>query len=773
MSLVARITLLILAALLPLLLLEGYNQYALRTARVAQAHEQAQRTTELIGRNIVATVENTRALLAVVARLVPLADASGSVCGERLAALLPIYPQFRNIAVLDAEAQAVCTTARALPAEGVSLADRPYIQEATQTREFVFAPYMVSPVSGAPIMPSVYPIFGADGKVGGYVIVTFDLHWLSNYIATTLPEKSSATVANRSGIVIARSDTPSSWLGKPIPEPIDSARRKGGFGTFEMQGTDGANYIVGYVNLSHGLLVTTELFAPALLGSIDDATYAGLALALVAMLVAILGSMTVGNRVIALPLRSLVAVVQRWTQGDLAARAGEGRGGSELSVLSRGLNEMIARLDQREGDLKRLNETLEERVAQQTLTLKKEAEARREAEMSLQHSRRLEAIGQLTGGVAHDFNNLLTVILNGVSRAKRFRDDPAKQDKALDMASQGAERAATLTRQLLAFSRRQPLEPRVMQVNGLIVAFADVLRRTLGESIELEPAVASDLWNTVVDPTHLESALLNLALNARDAMPAGGKVTIETANATFDAASGRMHADVPPGDYVMISVADSGLGMTEDVAARAFEPFFTTKNVGVGSGLGLSQVYGFVKQTGGHIKIDSEIGTGTTVRIYLPRTRQEIEGNIELEGQTDLLPKNLSVLLVEDDDGVRNAVSGMLQDLGCTVADLSDGSSAVKMIEDSGRSIDVLICDVVLGGDMNGRAVAEQADRLRPGLPVLFISGYTRNAIVHNGRLDEGVTLLSKPFSAMELRAKLAMVLRPKTYRTQVADLSA
>jgi len=764
MSLVVRVTILILAALLPLLLLEAYNQYALRTARTVQAHEQARRTTELIGRNVVGTVENTRALLATVAHLVPLTHSGGSVCSDRLAALLAIYPQFRNIAVLDAEARAVCTTARTLPAEGVSLADRPYIQEAAQTREFVFAPYMVSPVSGAPIMPSVYPMFSADGRAEGYVIVTIDLLWLSRHIATNLPERSAAAVVNRSGTFIARSDDPLHWLGKSAPAAIASVIGRNPSGTFDMRGSDGADYIVGYANLPHGLTVTAELFAPALLGDIDDATYLGLALALVAILAAIVASMTVGNRVITRPLRDLASVVGRWTEGDLSARAAEGLGGSELSRLGRGLNEMIERLDRRDAELKRLNDTLEERVAQQTASLMKEAEARREAEISLQHSRRLESIGQLTGGVAHDFNNLLTVIINGIGRAKRFREDPVKQERALDMASQGAERAAVLTRQLLAFSRRQPLEPRVMQVSGLIRAFSEVLSRTLGEGIELETRIADDLWNTVVDPTHLESALLNLAINARDAMSAGGKLTVETANTTVEDVRGLSQDDLATGQYVMIAVTDTGIGMSADVASRVFEPFFTTKGAGIGSGLGLSQVYGFVKQTGGHIKIESAPGLGTTVRIYLPRSHEEVasENDPQASG-SDFVPANLSVLLVEDDDGVRGVVNGMLADLGCVVVAVADGRSAVGIIADVAHKIDVLICDVVLREDMNGRAVAEEAAKWRPELPVLFISGYTRNTIIHNGRLDAGVTLLSKPFTATQLKAKLAVLLRTRS----------
>ncbi len=391
-----------------------------------------------------------------------------------------------------------------------------------------------------------------------------------------------------------------------------------------------------------------------------------------------------------------------------------------------------------------------------TRALYAEAERRDLAEQALRQSQKMEAVGQLTGGVAHDFNNLLTIIIGNLGIAKRGVVE-ARAERALNNALVGAERAAQLTQRLLAFSRRQPLNPRVLDINKLIVAISDLLTRTLGENIELETISGAGLWKVEVDASEMESTLLNLALNARDAMPSGGKLTIETNNAYLDEEYCREHENILPGQYILVAVSDSGAGMSAETIDRAFEPFFTTKEAGKGTGLGLSQVYGFMKQSGGHVKIYSEPGEGTTIKLYLPRR----EGDELVSAGDDHLNSERgggeTILIVEDDDGVRQYASEILRDLNYQVIEAKDSATALRLL-DADKKFDLLLTDVVLPGK-NGRELANEVKRRRPGTKIIFMTGYSRNAIVHHGRLDPGIELIPKPLTERVLARKIRQLL--------------
>lgn len=377
----------------------------------------------------------------------------------------------------------------------------------------------------------------------------------------------------------------------------------------------------------------------------------------------------------------------------------------------------------------------------------------RVAEEQLRQAQKMESIGRLTGGVAHDFNNLLTIIIGHLDMA--LEAAPAPLRGSIDSALQAAERAATLTQRLLAFSRQQALMPERLELNQLVRGMEDMLRRTLGEDVEIAMQLHADVWPVVADKGQLENSLLNLVVNARDAMPDGGKLTIETGNVHLDESYASLNVDVIPGDYAMLAVTDTGVGMAPEVLERAVEPFFTTKATGKGTGLGLSMIYGFVKQSRGHMKLYSEIGLGTSVRLYLPRVQADAQQPVDSDTGGGEHPRGgETVLVVEDDAAVRALVTQQLGELGYRVLEASDGASAQEILQ-SDAEIDLLFTDVVMPGGMTGRKLAEEAVRQRPGLRTLFTSGYTENSIVHQGRLDTGVQLLSKPYKRQDLARKV------------------
>jgi len=392
---------------------------------------------------------------------------------------------------------------------------------------------------------------------------------------------------------------------------------------------------------------------------------------------------------------------------------------------------------------------LETRVAERT----RELDA---ANDTLRQMQKMEAIGQLTGGIAHDFNNMLSVVIGSldlvVRRIERGRTDILP---LIDNAMEGAKRAATLTARLLAFSRQQTLVPTVVDANALVASMSELLRRTLGENIRLETVLAGGLWRTKADAGQIENALLNLAVNARDAMENGGHLTIETANISLDEAYAADNGDVTAGQYIMLAVTDTGTGMPPEVVARAFDPFFTTKAVGKGTGLGLSQVFGFIKQSHGHVKVYSEHGHGTTIKLYLPR-HTGTDDVVAVAGEVTEMPRartGETILVVEDETRVRDVSVTALRELGYTVYPASSAEEALRLLGES-LPVTLLFTDIVMPG-LNGRQLHDRAVVMRPGLPVLYTTGYTRNAVVHGGTLDPGTAFLAKPFSIANLALKV------------------
>ncbi|MBJ2239585.1 response regulator [Pseudomonas sp. MF6768] len=406
-------------------------------------------------------------------------------------------------------------------------------------------------------------------------------------------------------------------------------------------------------------------------------------------------------------------------------------------------------LSQSELRLQSTLETLEQQVEERTAQLRSNEEA-------LRQSQKMEAVGQLTGGIAHDFNNMLTGIIGSLELLRRrlARGRLDDLDSLIDLGVTSANRAAGLTHRLLAFSRRQSLDSKPVEINQLVTSMGELLQRSLNESIVLDMQLSGQLWTAEADPNQLESALLNLALNARDAMPDGGRLVVETRNRHLDNVFTAAYGTLTPGDYVELSVSDTGCGMPENVISRAFDPFFTTKPIGQGTGLGLSMIYGFARQSHGHVILHSEVGKGTTVSLFLPRCVGEVTADAPLDSTLPPFANaGETVLIVEDDPAVRVLVSQVLSELGYAFVEAADADSALPIIESSQR-IDLLISDVGLPG-MNGRQLAEIGRQIRPDLKVLFITGYAEHAAVRGGFLDPGMQLITKPFTFDLLTAKV------------------
>ncbi len=448
-------------------------------------------------------------------------------------------------------------------------------------------------------------------------------------------------------------------------------------------------------------------------------------------------------------------------QASLVSLAGQAAVAIDNARLLRAQESEIAQRRVVEDQLRSLNETLEARVAAEILE-------RQQAEAALQQAQKMESLGNLTGGVAHDFNNLLQVISGNLQLLGKDVDGNGRARERITNALTAVDRGSRLASQLLAFGRRQPLEPKVISIGCFVSSMDDMLRRALGEKIDVETHIADGLWNTFADPGQIENALLNLAINSRDAMDGAGKLTIEVENVFLDEAYSRVHSDVAPGHYVVLAVTDTGSGMTPEIISQAFEPFFSTKPAGKGTGLGLSMVYGFAKQSGGHVKIDSEVGKGTTIRLYLPRSLLAESPvseaiNAPASGGTE------AILVVEDDDGVRATVVEMLSDLGYYVLKARDAQSALTVVE-SGAHIDLLFTDVIMPGSLTAPELARLARERLPDIAVLFTSGYAENAIVHGGHLDAGVELLSKPYTREALARKIRHVIASQASTQKSAE---
>jgi signal transduction histidine kinase len=629
-------------------------------------------------------------------------------------------------------------------------------EEVIATRKPVVTNVFVGTFARQPLVAVVVPVI-VEGKVKYLLHISTETERFYKAVREITPAGWIIGVGDARGSYVTRSENHREFTGKPGVSAY-LARATGDSGTFIGESAIGAQVLVGYTHTKLGhWLVAANIPQAVVEAPLTSALHILIAFGTATLLLASLIALWLW-RFVSRPLEHVMSaslsVANAQNPAPFRTRL------REFLAVQRSLDLAVeqVRMGRRLLETKVAERTRELEHANAELTA--QMAAREKAEGQLRQIQKMEAVGQLTGGIAHDFNNMLAIVISSLSLLTR-RLDRGDTDirRFVDSAMDGARRAATLTGRLLAFSRQQPLAPEVLDINRLVSGMSELLQRTLGQTIRIETVLAAGAWKARADATQLESVILNLCVNARDAMPDGGKLTIETANAFLDEHYTASEEGVASGQYVQISVTDTGAGMPPEILARAFDPFFTTKRMGMGTGLGLSQVYGFVKQSDGHVKIYSEPGAGTTIKIYLPRfygTESVQPSRIESRAPAGGSEEEV-ILVVEDETNLRHLTVTTLRELGYTVLEASGALEALQVL-DAHPEIRLLFTDIVMP-EINGRKLADEAVLRRPDLRVLYTTGFTRNAVVHNGMLDAGVNFIPKPFSMDSLGTKIREVL--------------
>jgi signal transduction histidine kinase/CheY-like chemotaxis protein len=761
-SLAQQLILLVLATSLPLLLLSLFMFNLL----VANERNSIRQTLLANARTLAGLVDNEidthAAVAATLARSPSLQN--GEVEGFRREAerALEFLPG-AWLVVSTPDGEVVLNTLR--PA-GAALPRHPapeIIQRGFAERKLQVADIVFSPVAQKWTSFVEVPVF-RDGTPLYSVAVTVSPSRFLDLLTSRFTQGEVVAIIDRNRKFVSRVPDHDNRLGTLASEGWRGGIAQNPTGWVENKTVEGDWSLTGYAQTHHGWTagiarLDSDINSPLARIFWSTALIAALLLGLSLVLAALIG------RHASRGMTALVAAAHEVGEGHVITPpappfAEAASIGSTLADVSRELK--------RRGDLITAHrDQLEIEVAQRTAELAAETRQRQETENTLRQVQKMESIGQLTGGIAHDFNNMLTIVMGNLDTLQRrikSIDNSAALNRPIEAALQGARNAAKLTHRLLAFSRQQTLEPVSLNLNAVVSSLSDLLARTVGEAIKVEVVAGVGLWSAFADLNQIENTLVNLAVNARDAMEDGGRLTIETANTYLDEAYVTRFGDLKAGQYVMLSVSDTGTGIAPQTLERVFEPFYTTKEPGKGTGLGLAMVYGFVKQSQGHVRIYSEPGLGTAVKIYLPR---HIAPAVSAHPHGAVVTKDSparpaipgeTILLVEDDPGVREYAIGVLEDLGYHVLAAAEGAEGLRIAGEPVR-IDLLFTDVVLGNGMTGRQLAEQVREFRPTLPVLFTTGYTRNAIVHHGRLDPGVNLLNKPYTQRDLAHKVGTLL--------------
>ncbi len=740
MSLRTRLLILVIAAMLVPAILVGLRFAQNRASEINAARENLSATSDDISSDLDEKIQGTAQLHYGLARARDLDTSDKAACSAFLSAVREEYPQFTGILTINPDGSLFCDSLRTN--RTLDLRDRQYFKQALVANGVVTLEPVFGRLTGISVLQIAYPVRSESGVLKFIVLASFNLQKFAEFHDKRLSSDKEILLVDRKGMVLV-APAAKDWTvptGASIANTelfrfaVAPNRERIG----EVTGRDGRTQVWAVArspsNRDAGLYVMVGLSKDGLVAAANRRLYEDLAMLAVASLLLLAGVWLLATLGVGRQVGRLAAMATKLGLGDLGARIPGPHPRGELGGLMTLLNSTAESLEHQRAAIDELNQKLSQ-------------------------SQKMEAMGQLTGGVAHDFNNLLTVILGNAEYLAERLAANKELHRIADNIATAAERGSDLTRSLLAFARKQPLMPQDIDIGQKILGMEQLLRRTLGEHIECEFLLDSGLWPASVDPGQLAAALLNLVLNARDAMPEGGRLTVEVRNIALDESDVDVNGEARPGDYVMVAVTDTGSGMNAEVAGRAFEPFFTTKEVGKGTGLGLSMVYGFAKQSGGSMQIHSEPGRGTAVKLFFPRI-DATQGNAAKPVDRVTLPSGgETILAVEDDDMVRSYVEKELAELGYRVITARNGPAALEILRGP-EEIHLLFTDVVMPGGMFGPELARQALLLRPTLKVLFTSGYSEQPVQP---LDGSeAKILNKPYRRSDLASMLRLMLKGK-----------
>jgi signal transduction histidine kinase len=723
-GLLSRLFVLVALAMLPAIAVQAYNEIDLRRTREVEVQDEALGLAKLAAAEQLQIVQGVRQALIALSEVPAIKAKNFQGCNAYLSRIRERHPEFIVFFVVDMDGSIFCDSRS--EHKPVNVIWRPYFAGALTTGKFTIGEFAIGRLTGRKSIHFALPFYGDDGRRGGIVIAALNLDWLADYIAKKgVPEGAALAITDRNGICLARYPDNGRFVGTKLRAGNDPALYSGTVA--DLVDIDGVPRIVGFSAVEGDLLVSFGLDKAKAFTKIERRTQRGMFFIVLNALIVLILTAWGAQRFIHRPFAQLVDAANRWRLGEFARRA-DIRGNSDVARVARAFNAMADALKHREDELS-------------------------EARELFYQSQKMESVGQLTGGVAHDFNNLLTVVSANLELIE-VGDNIGEARHFATAALRAVDRGAKLTAHLLAFSRRQVLNPKPINAYQLVSEFEGLVHKAVGEACHVKVQTDERLWLCHVDPALLETALLNLAVNARDAMPDGGVLEIETRNVVVD--EGAM-AGCLPGSYVRLSVKDTGCGMPPEVRNRVFEPFFTTKEVGKGTGLGLSMVYGFIRQTGGHIAIESAPGKGTTVTLYLPKATEK--SDVEMENvQSQAIPAGSErILVVEDNDELLDLTSAMLATSGYQVRCARNGSEALRMLQS--EEFDLLLSDIVMPNGISGIEVAREARRLNKGIKVLLASGYAGEALERHQAVDE-FPIIDKPFRMSELAGRVRSILQ-------------
>ncbi len=756
-----RVVLIVLVALLPALAAEIYNQRALRAAQQVELDDEAVRVARSVSAELGRILDGTRNAMVALAALPAIRDEDAPECARLLHGISTRFAAIDVFALVNARDRVVCSSIAPQIPE-FPPGPLKHVQLARERGGFAVAGYLPGRASYGPELATAMPVRASPGEPASVLIADISLEWLARQMRTLAMQSGAAiTLAGRNGLVLAA--VPDGPAPGTILSGFERDLLRSGRSGLVRDNQSGARPMA--IARMPDLTVIVRLDRSHAAAAQQQAALRSYVTFGIGLALALAGALLLARRAVGIPVERILRTISRWRRGDATARVGMGETHSELGRIGDALDDLLGAFERRAEGLLATRAELEQRVAERTRQLESEIREREQAQAQLQQAQKMEVIGQLTGGVAHDFNNLLTAIIGNLELARLRSGDRPEVARLLDNATRAADRGAALTQRMLAFGRRQFLRLEPIDIAALLAGMDDLLTRSIGPTISLTVRVEEGLWPARADANQIELALLNLAINARDAMPQGGQLTIAAANETVPAMAAhpaRLHA----GDYVRISLQDTGIGMDRETLERVLEPFFTTKPAGKGSGLGLSMAQGVAAQSGGGLSIESHVGQGTTVQVWLPRAIADpSDADDEAERKGPAEPHDApaqrtgaTILLVDDDAEVAEVARQCLADEGYEVLRVGDGTSALALL-DGGGAVALLIADLAMPG-MNGLQLAARARARRPGLPILLATGYADTAALHGG--NPGYPVLEKPFKVGQLLNAVAELIGPR-----------